>query len=903
VIIGSVSTPGISWQLAVEGDVVYLSDGSSGLKVIDVSNPASPTIVGSVDTPGFCIGVAVAGDVAYLGDYGSGLQVVDVSDPTSPVIIGSESAPDLPYLLTVSGDLVYLADEGSGLNVIDVSDPTSPSVLANVNTPGLSYSVEVRGDIAYVADGTSGLQIIDVFDPAFPTILATVDTPVRAFQSAISGNIAYVADDTAGLQVIEVFAPASPVVLGGVSTADRALSIAVAGDVAFVSDAGAGLQVVDVSDPSTPAMIGGVDTPGQSMDVVVDGDIVYVADRSSGLQVIDASDPSAPVIIGSVNTPGLSLGVDVVGDLAYVADDDSGLQVIDVFQIIDVSCPSSPAILGTIAVPGIGLDVAVAGDVVYLADGNLQVIDVSNPAAPVIIGSVTPPGYCQGVAVAGDVAYVAELAGLQLIDVSDPSSPTLLGAVATPGGLGEEVAVAGDVVYLAVEFAGLRSIRVGSHTFDVDSRFGASLPIYGGSETVVKVRVTSENQIGDVRWSLSGDASAGFSPVVSNGGWASIQPGSDLVWRTDHVWSRSTPTVNPAVPDVTIDWLFERAPIAAISDVPDDQGGRVYIDVTRSGYDFADEATLPVTQYGIYRRVDGAARPADGPDEAEFDASPLPGVESYSRAGSRYVVSDGKAARRGAGGTFPEGTWALVTSVPATQSDAYLVEASTVADSTAEGGIVWSTFVVTTHTTTPSVWFASAPASGYSIDNLAPGIPSGLALVGSDLSWDTASETDFEYHSVYGSETADFDPSATLIGYAIDPMFDVSGVSYNYYHVTTSDHAGNEGDAASVEGSIVSAPDAPIPTSYALSPPGPNPFRGGTALTFALPEVTDVRLVIYDVRGRAVRTLAGGSYAPAVHRVVWNARDDGGRLVGPGVYFARIEAGTFQAERRLTVIR
>jgi len=65
-----------------------LADGSSGLQVIDVSNPSSPVLIGSVDTPGFARGVTVTGDTAYVADWSNGLQVIDVSNPSSPVLIG-----------------------------------------------------------------------------------------------------------------------------------------------------------------------------------------------------------------------------------------------------------------------------------------------------------------------------------------------------------------------------------------------------------------------------------------------------------------------------------------------------------------------------------------------------------------------------------------------------------------------------------------------------------------------------------------------------------------------------------------------------------------------------------------------------------------------------------------------
>ena len=65
-----------------------MADGYSGLRVIDVSDPAHPTEVGSWDT-GTGRRVAVSGTYAYVAAGGGGLRVIDVSDPAHPTEVGS----------------------------------------------------------------------------------------------------------------------------------------------------------------------------------------------------------------------------------------------------------------------------------------------------------------------------------------------------------------------------------------------------------------------------------------------------------------------------------------------------------------------------------------------------------------------------------------------------------------------------------------------------------------------------------------------------------------------------------------------------------------------------------------------------------------------------------------------
>jgi len=72
--------------------------------------------------------------------------------------------------------------------------------------------------------------------------------------------------------------------------------------------------------------------------------------------------------------------------------------------------------------------------------------------------------------------------------------------------------------------------------------------------------------------------------------------------------------------------------------------------------------------------------------------------------------------------------WDFVAAVPAHGDNIYSVVVPTLADSTIAQGMHWSVFLVRAATATPLTFFDSPPDSGYSVDNLAPAPPSGLAL-------------------------------------------------------------------------------------------------------------------------------------------------------------------------------
>ena len=77
----------------------------------------------------------------------------------------------------------------------------------------------------------------------------------------------------------------------------------------------------------------------------------------------------------------------------------------------------------------------------------------------------------------------------------------------------------------------------------------------------------------------------------------------------------------------------------------------------------------------------------------------------------------------------------------------------------------------------------------------------------------------------------------------------------------------------------------------------PNPARTGQAVRFDFPAGGTVVLDLYDLRGRRVRRMTG------MGELVWDGRDEVGRAVAPGVYFARFRMGETTAIRKLTIMR
>jgi hypothetical protein len=83
----------------------------------------------------------------------------------------------------------------------------------------------------------------------------------------------------------------------------------------------------------------------------------------------------------------------------------------------------------------------------------------------------------------------------------------------------------------------------------------------------------------------------------------------------------------------------------------------------------------------------------------------------------------------------------------------------------------------------------------------------------------------------------------------------------------------------------------------------PNPFNPRTAIRFDLPVAGTVRLAVYDVAGRLVRTLVDGDLPNGTHEAVWDGRDATARAMASGGYLARLEAGGQVRTVRMSLVQ
>ena len=178
-----------------------------------------------------------------------------------------------------------------------------------------------------------------------------------------------------------------------------------------------------------------------------------------------------------------------------------------------------------------------------------------------------------------------------------------------------------------------------------------------------------------------------------------------------------------------------------------------------------------------------------------------------------------------------------------------------------------------------------------------------------DITWSATDDIGVQSVDISLSRSGSLGPWESLVSDAPNSgsySWLVSGpnaIDTAYVMVLARDAAGNSASSSSHAAFTVSATPAAVPpaqavTAFALSPLSPNPVRGRSVVTYAIPVRTHVRLALTDVQGREVTVLADGMREPGRYA----ATVDAGSLRA-GMYFVRMQAKSANLTRRVVVLK
>jgi len=225
-----------------------------------------------------------------------------------------------------------------------------------------------------------------------------------------------------------------------------------------------------------------------------------------------------------------------------------------------------------------------------------------------------------------------------------------------------------------------------------------------------------------------------------------------------------------------------------------------------------------------------------------------------------------------------------------------------------------------THVSTIEAVFA---ARGIPPPDLPPPAPTGLTLTNAgqinqnpNLSWNAVNVSDLKNYEIFRCDRLVLDgeivggvcyPSDyNLVGTTTATSFTDGSVdmsapedadNYATYHVKAVDDANQRSGPSNTvntytgmgfEKKIGGVLAESLPEVFNLGAAHPNPFNPVTTIDYALPEASQVQLIVYNLAGRMVTTLVSANVDGGYRSVVWQGRDAAGRPVPSGVYLYRI---------------
>ena len=135
------------------------------------------------------------------------------------------------------------------------------------------------------------------------------------------------------------------------------------------------------------------------------------------------------------------------------------------------------------------------------------------------------------------------------------------------------------------------------------------------------------------------------------------------------------------------------------------------------------------------------------------------------------------------------------------------------------------------------------------------------------------------------------------------PLHEDLRYTFNSPAATASDTGGPVGDPRWEPFVNTAAVEDEVPSSFSLDQNYPNPFNPSTAISFSLEQLSDVRLVVYNVMGQPVSELMKGSLPAGTYKVQWDGTNSAGYRVASGVYLYTLSTGSITASKIMTLIK
>lgn len=275
----------------VVNQTAYLADEGKGLLVVNISDLTNPELLGTYqDNDESVYAVEIRGDYAFLAHGSSGLKILDITDPKNIVEISTFDDGGFAWDVFLTEDYAFLVDRSQGVEIIDITNLEFPLEIAQYDSK--PFSIFVEESYAYIAAGIGrGLEILDISEITNPKKIGEIMYELEdAVDIYVKEGYAFVAMLENGLKVFKITNPRRPTLVSQFLDDKIGNAWGVSSDEEFLylADEEAGIEVIDFSDPEKPKEIAQFceGENGNSYNIFIDDELIFVADYAEGLEIV-----------------------------------------------------------------------------------------------------------------------------------------------------------------------------------------------------------------------------------------------------------------------------------------------------------------------------------------------------------------------------------------------------------------------------------------------------------------------------------------------------------------------------------------------------------------------------------------------------------------------------------------
>jgi hypothetical protein len=299
----------------------FYHENASKFNIIDCTNPYFLSVIGEHWTSGRCYDVQLAGDYAYVADGSSGLKVVDISNPEEPAIMDNELAERAKDVL-IRGNRLYLLRGYGIFEIYDITTPGEPILLGfNNNYLSIANDIFVDGNYAYICHYLNNNGLVSIFNignPTNPTPSYYIGNLYYPRHVIVDSGYAYISDYDS-LIIYDVSNLDSITYVSSYQYGNPSFQFAIDQPYLYIASSYTALEILNIQDPANPYFVGAYDSLHTYKITLVDNHALLKG--SFNLYLMDISNPEFPRLM-STHTPSNGWSAEEVtvrGDYIYDA--------------------------------------------------------------------------------------------------------------------------------------------------------------------------------------------------------------------------------------------------------------------------------------------------------------------------------------------------------------------------------------------------------------------------------------------------------------------------------------------------------------------------------------------------------------------------------------------------------